>query len=815
METKDVEIINKLIKEQDLACLYSINSDDIALESYSEQPYISVYKISEYFLKDPETLEKLSTKNLLKLITNVDKENEEQKNRITNLIMKRFENGEFLIEDIDVNIFMKPYYSARVAFIRLGVENINKIADNIKSELKELKDTHVEKVTKGLNLLGDKANFLKYYKDGIFSAEKIELLEKMLQEDKNAFDHMNFGIFQDDIFNMGEEFVQYISKFPKLSTELVILQKNNPKLLKILSNRVQQYESLPDNYDEIEYMIKYFTRKAYDINLDKIDDKISEDLLDCAVRRDNANVDSGKIKIEYSENYKEKLEKEFLRLYEDAQNAYIESDVLEKKKNVYLNKRFAMSIKEAKSLIEDYATDLDNIDGIQEEDKALFQEIKEILDKEDETEIDELFAKCDIEYGAVDLLQLKNRVAKIFALDYAQNLKKSDDQIQNSGNEEQNIEFEGKNIRQIKLKGQFDILVHSSDSGFINEREIDENTDFTELWKNGPDKSNHIISMSFINQDFLGCAPVNKNGVMYGFTNISPEKIKLMGVTDINSYSRNFAYSSVERKYMSAKTMPYSSRRVYNEFGTEREGVNPDYVILFDDMSEEVKNNTYKARSQFGIPVLYIDKKEIEQQQLRKLQELMNEFNDTKDPEILKRLLNTYETNVAGWLLNRSNKEKDETYTQDIDNSRFKTDFDEIWISIKKTIDTYISQISQSQEQVNKKNIGELTRIMEIVLEERDLYQRSEETKPITKTKLSYDAQSIIENINQAFETLGASEYIVQTKEIPTAEQYKINMKNIMNNSLFGSNKVNIEDIQKVERDLGLDLEETKEEEEK
>lgn len=123
-------------------------------------------------------------------------------------------------------------------------------------------------------------------------------------------------------------------------------------------------------------------------------------------------------------------------------------------------------------------------------------------------------------------------------------------------------------------------------------------SDFTEEWHNGKNKNNHIISTTYINQDLMGMAPVGKKGVRYGFADLSDEQIKLMGVSDLDTYSIYFAYDSASKQYMSAKTLANNSRRVYSEFGIERESTLPNYVVLADDDSPEVVDNSYRAAMQ-------------------------------------------------------------------------------------------------------------------------------------------------------------------------------------------------------------------------
>lgn len=314
----------------------------------------------------------------------------------------------------------------------------------------------------------------------------------------------------------------------------------------------------------------------------------------------------------------------------------------------------------------------------------------------------------------------------------------------------------------------------------------------------GVDKENHVISTTLVTNDFLGTSPVGNNGVRYGFTAIPEEDIRLMGVTDLNTYSTSFSYDAARKKYMSAKTLPYNSRRVYSEFGIEREGTIPNYAVIFDDDSEEVKNNSYKAASQFDIPVVFIDKKEIEQQQIGNLRELITKIKKEGNIEDVKSLINCYETNRAGWLLNRYKEEKDESFTENIDNSRFEQDFDTIGAEIEGVVKEYLSTA------VEKSDVQELTGIMEILLGEIELYKDCEKTTPISKTQISFDAKGLVEGVNEALNKVGASEYAVDTEQLPGVEDYKLTIKQIIANALTGENSVTIVDISQAAQAMKL-----------
>lgn len=798
----------KIIKEQDFLCMYFINDKSVSFgEMFFNDPEYSYIGVKNYILKNIDILDDFETKNLFSFLHVLRLEDAEIKNKIVEKYMKRLENEKFFCEEIDFEapFGMTASYSGDGVFNVLGNENIEKIKDGIRNRLNAIDNQEIKAMAfKRINRVVDVSNFLKYYEEGKLTNDKIELIKELDNDGETDLKYINFGVFQDDILDIGVEFIKYISKFPYLSTSLVNLYENNPKLFECLKLQIKKYEKLPDNYEEIDTLLSYLYKNAYNINVDVADEKIADNLLESALLNSAASkVCSGIIPCEYSNEFDEDLERVYDEEYEknireqrseavkiknvpassegklkqleyEFEKSLVESTIsrLENdKKNIYMNKRFSISIVEAEKLLNEYARDVENIE-LSDEIRGQVDLLRETLEVLKEVEnVDELYKNVKKEMKPTEILKLKKELSNAFAKDYISTFKKVDEKVNgmimsNNPDEISKLTVDGKEIDVVKFSGEFNMLVHSSDANFVNAREIAEDTNFAKYWETGADKSNHIISTAYMTNNFMGCAPVGDNGVMYAFTAQNADKIKLMGITDINTYMREFAYNSKERQYMSAKTMDVTARRVYSEFALEREGTNPNYVILFDDMDEAVKKNTYKAASDFGIPVLYIDKKEIVQQQLSKLDDLIKEFDTNKNPEILKSIINTYETNVAGWLLNRSD-ENDNSFTQGIDNSRFKNDFDGKWKDIDLTIKNYIETARENSQD------EELARIIEIILEERDLYEKCEEVKPISKTHLSFDANEILQNVNETLDSIGKAEMKVDLEKIPKAQEYK------------------------------------------
>lgn len=775
-EENKKRLIEKIIREQDLVALYTYNNFNKSLsimQEYSDGIYYS--NLYKFILENPEIMDSFSIKNLYTLIASA---NSEEKEIINERLAKRLEHEDFFCEDIDSSVFMKPIHTSN-AYGRIDENLRKKFGDRIVEELKKVKKTECAKIAENIGFYTDAANFLKYYRDGIFTPEKIEVINKMIDKNPNALRYMNFGLFQDEVFEMGADFCEYMAKFPTISYQLLLIKENAPQMFKAISDRVKTYDNFKDNLNELEVLITYGARNLFELQNEEIE---IDEFLECAYRSSNEfeliNVNYGR------DNQK--------RLQEKLQTEYDKAITVEQKLNVYMNKVYSLSLKGAKNLLKDFASDLENLENLSEETKQFFCELEKVVELNDKEQIDRLFSTDGTRYSATQIQKMKSEIQKECAREFAVEFRNTDQRIKQQLQENQEvtqIEYDNKKIKQVKLNGKFNILFHSTDAEFINTK--DKTEDFKEDWNNGKNKNNHIISTAYVNQDFLGMAPVGTNGVRYAFSTVQNENIRLMGVTDLNTYSTNFAYDSASKQYMSANTLVYNSRRVYSEFGIEREGAIPDYVVVMDDDLPEVIENSYKAAAQWDIPIIYIDKSEIEQQQIENLENLLNEFKNTNDTNILQKLLNTYETNVAGWLLNRSEGlEKDGSHTAGIDNTRFEEDFKNIQTKIEDAIKQFLALQNE-----NTQSEEEISTVIRIILNEIDLYEGCEENKPISKTKISLNAKELLQDANEALDAIGKTELKVDLDKLPSSKEYKLKIQQLVKNALGGENAVTVEDI--------------------
>ena len=147
-----------------------------------------------------------------------------------------------------------------------------------------------------------------------------------------------------------------------------------------------------------------------------------------------------------------------------------------------------------------------------------------------------------------------------------------------------------------------------------------------------------------------------------------------------------------------------------------------------------------------------------------------------------------------------------------IDNERFRESFDEEYQKITGTLNKYLDGIANQNIQAQDKD---LIRIMQIVLEERDLYAKCAERKPISKTAITIDTESILQKLNQTMKSLQLEDFSIDLENIPTALEYKrtVTMKKLMKNALLNQ-KITSEEVKGAEQVLSIENEKEEEKEE-
>ena len=189
-EKQRKELIKKIIEEQDIVALYTYDGFNKSLGIMQEYSNGILYsELKKFILQNSEMLKKFTTKNLYTLLASTYDESEKQ--IINEQIAERLEKEDFFCEDIDSEVFLHPIHTYD-SYGKIDKDVINKINIELEKQLKELGKEY-EIIDKNIKNYPDAANFLKYYKDGIFNNDKIAMINKFIEKDSKALEYMNDG----------------------------------------------------------------------------------------------------------------------------------------------------------------------------------------------------------------------------------------------------------------------------------------------------------------------------------------------------------------------------------------------------------------------------------------------------------------------------------------------------------------------------------------------------------------------------------------------------------------------------------------------
>ena len=206
---------------------------------------------------------------------------------------------------------------------------------------------------------------------------------------------------------------------------------------------------------------------------------------------------------------------------------------------------------------------------------------------------------------------------------------------------------------------------------------------YSEYW-NSPRIRSHSNCCSLIGNSNLSMA--DPKNIILGFSTMSENMLLLSGTSDINSTPNSRAFNTTEnssQKYMDADSMLDNTRTDYNELVYERRDLssnpkfykkNPDYIVFFeeyesyDEMFEKYKDEpksleylkyqkelqdsfwkeSLKAAANFGIPIVKINREKVAKAESEKIQNMINDFKETKNPNLLNQIITSFENSRVG-----------------------------------------------------------------------------------------------------------------------------------------------------------------------
>lgn len=714
---------NELMQNQDINLYFSCNAFAELIYFRSELRTGKMYKrlINELYNRE-DILTSISTQNLLIMLVNLPKEENQY---VQEEITKRINEGEdpFTQSNFEMDFWGMNFTLWQLGFSKLSEENRNKIAEKMKGRVKGFEDSVFFKVMRNCTSLFNYNFFIALYEDGKISEEALPFMQELAESRKEAFNTVDFAMFQREFLGLDKKAFFYIIRYPNICKRLVILKDNNPELLKIfikeINDAIKNNEHISTVYTEIDSLSRNFALySSYFARINK-SDAVRYGLIQYENFREFLKQqDSGK-----SCNLEEFLDNKYELIYANISD----NKALEGRKEIIFNRYFSISFQEAERIVKQYAIELNELQGlISEKDFDVILQMKQIVECTSAEELDEKYKILKTVYDSKSIIKLESSLREAYAKTYILKFEDTRIQIQEQLNNSETsyTEYNGKKIPIIKLSGEEHLLIHSSDTGFKGSKQLKDGS-FRKTWEEKEDQSKHLIATIHVDSSFHGVAPINENGVYLVFLPKESETLNLMGNTDINSHVRSPGFYSGSAKYLVADNMSKTARRVYQEFAIEE--CMPDAIAIYDDMPDEYIENAYKAAQEFDVPVILYSKEEIVRRQKEKLESLLQKFEKSMELVTLEEIISLYETNRAGWLLNRQD-ENDETLTQNIDNSKYMGIFEELGKRIRASIEIFMKKASHN----------EIVSLYEYIDKERSLYrEQNESTVNFAKVKMS------------------------------------------------------------------------------
>lgn len=487
--------------------------------------------------------------------------------------------------------------------------------------------------------------------------EKYERFLKLSEEIPDILSSLNLAVFSDETFALGYDFAKLISMYKELSNfyEMAI-DKNNyvssisfreifSRIWAIIEKDSQEFKL--DSKELLYYVLLTNSRFFMNFNFDNISTNELSKLIYFMIR--NADNIKGNIIPNITDvsdliNYENDLAK-------ICDEQYINAQTLEEKINIYFNKYFNMSMSRAKGIYELFGNS----------NEELIPELKEYLDKISfALNITKLDVLDDI-YANERMYNLKETFIfeSFLKRSYSASLRRGIDEHSPLKSPITTQEYDGKTLRIHHPLEDFCMLVHSTDA--YGKLEL-LNNNYYDSWNKSSRIRNHGICCSFVGHDNLGIAEVKD--VLLGFSGWDDGAIPHMAPYDL--YTTNdeaLIKASRPSKFMNYRELIDNTRHTHNEVSLERYQdiptaqagkIQPSYIIIFEDMSEELKQKAYKAAIEFGIdgeplPIICLDKKLIAEHESQKIDSMIQEFRQTGDVEQLAAIICKHENNRSGY----------------------------------------------------------------------------------------------------------------------------------------------------------------------
>ena len=739
------KIDERILENQDILCLDIANSKIKQIED----------DYREYIYNNEELLEKLKTKNLVRILFDIHKFD---LTKAYKELERRIDQGIIAFDQagVDYYEFGNKFSTLKTAFSHLLEQTMNKITNIAEKEVNQYLPEYLNSVEFGTFF--QQLMLAELYKEGKIDEVGETILKELYNENINNLKSFDFSILSTEFTNVfDKEFLKTIGKYPELSTRLSSLKENNEQLFNIFTeivNQTKEDNSLNNQYTIILSTLTFLANnqefmKGRNVNNTDINELIDYILL--------YNMPGNNLKFDFHNNFYSELCKVYDDKFRAAKEAYKDNPSsarftysLNDMKEAYLQKYFLISPLQAERIITKYGSHIEEISNrLNDEDgqivKSVLEYLNKINDMTDPEEIIALYENQQFRLTAEEMLKVEDIVISKYTETYEEKFQKTKQQIEEQLENAEEVIYNGKKIKVINGLKEFSMLVYSSDSGFVEEKELLNNS-YISTWKNIDNPRTHGLPTAYFTEKNTGTAPVQGKGVLYGLYDITSKQIYAMGPYDIDSNIADYGFNSRNQQiFISADNMPNNITREYGEFVTSREDTTPSCVIVYTDMSPQLIENAYQAAAEWNIPVVRLNKQEIAKNQMQEVYDSIDKFNTSYNLKYLNQALETYESGRNGFRLNEIKNQplKIESLKPEINK-----DLEEIYNQepISNTIEEYIIYLRQ-----NNASTEEWNNLKNVLYKTKERYQiaNTKGTNVLPKTETGIDLDKYIQEINE------------------------------------------------------------------
>ena len=671
LNDEQTEILNeRLIKSQDF---FANNYSTISGNNPEDRNLIV-----KYVLENPNVLSHYSTENLIRLSAF---SNSFDLEAMTNEMQKRFNNGENIFEIIPrVSYAYGEKYVDVLSFIKkissIDIELVKNMAKKACESAKKYLPTNfynmflTDGAVTNVSCISSALSLASMIKNGEIDNRGFNFLNSMT-DNKTFFTSFNYNMLNSSIMDdFGFDFATKMGRFSELSDELISLKENNPKVYEALKQMINSSsdESLQSftskTKSDIDFMFK--NASVLEENIDNINLEALQEYIGFIDKFEVNDIPK------FSNDFSERLFKSSYEKLQHNLKKYLDGFKIEgytppsadfsRIKDDYYKTFFQSTKSSIDDFIKKYSHNYSEIREKLMKNESLkpYLSLVDTLMKIDSTTDPQEFAEIvkatdsSMRFTANDLSMADEILRREYVNSYLDAFDKTNTEIKNRMTSEVH---DGKSVDVVDLSDNFSFIVHSSDSGFVAEKKLIDDS-FSKTFRQTRDISTHGISSSFISPNSMGFAPVGDNGVLYGFTKMNSDAIQGMGSTDIDSNVTDYGFSSgVKQEYMLPGDVSNQTYRLYNEFLLDRDMVDPSCVIITSDMSETVQKNSYRAASELGVPVVRINVLEVAERQTTDIKNKLASYDKTHDVNAIVSAVRNYESGTSGFNLNTLNTE--------------------------------------------------------------------------------------------------------------------------------------------------------------